>query len=476
MSKERQRRTRRLRRLIRGRRLLGSIAGIAGCLLWGGLLAVNAWRSWRQDPQLLPVVLLALIGLWLVVAPLCGISLGMRSRRNRLPVWVLCLCCAVLAGCERSDPEPSPSYRTLIVYLAADNDLDGELPARMEALADGWRPGMEVLVYADTGEGASLCRLEGRPKGVELCTLESYGVENSASAETLGRVLRTVWERYPASGYGLLFFSHASGWLPQGTLEDPGAASRSVGRDEGAAGAEIGLADFAVAIPRGMPLDYVVFEACLMAGAEVALELAGHTDFLLASSAKLLRPGFLPLYKEGLSVLASNNAPAEEALAAFGQRYMNYVRTRYTGAYRSATLSVLRTGAMPALAAAVREASGGRAGQTADGALLAGLQRFDRPGFYGDTPAAARFFDLEEYMERLATDAGALAGFRQALAAAVPWADATERFMSGDGSLYNGFDIRRHCGLTVYVPRAEFPALNASYTTTAWWQALNGGG
>ena len=57
---------------------------------------------------------------------------------------------------------------------------------------------------------------------------------------------------------------------------------------------------FAAAIPEGMPLDYIAFEACLVAGAEVALELCGRTELLLASSAELLVPGFRPLYGDCL--------------------------------------------------------------------------------------------------------------------------------------------------------------------------------
>lgn len=446
-----------------------------------------------------------------------------------------------------------------------DNDLSDEYEARLGALTSGWRPGMEVWVYADTPKGASLSRLEGRTEGVQLRTVESYGQENSASGAVLGRVLRTVWERCPAEGYGLLFFSHATGWLPQGTLERPssatasvspsagtasrhrmaasdpvpsslavstddrglpapafpadgkvapgpvsgsaqlrssgpvlspssasapvpgsalslatqprGSSTRSVGRD---GSDEIAPDEFASAIPAGMPLEYIVFEACLMAGAEVAMELSGRTQAVLASSAELLVPGFRPVYDEGLELLTSRRGSAAEALAAFGRRYMEYVRSECTGVYRSATLSVIRPDAMPALAAATREATAGGAGDMAPAGWLEPLQRFDRPGQYGDRPAAARFFDLEEYVSLLAAQSGtgeeATARFRTALSEAVVWSDATEEFMGGVSAGFGGFRIAHHSGLTTYVPRAEFPGLNDAYTGTAWWRAVNSNG
>lgn len=370
------------------------------------------------------------------------------------------------AGCTKELTETPPSRRPLVVYMALDNDLRGEFSSRLAALRAGWRPGMELWVYADTPEGASLGRMESTSGGAELRTVESYGAENSASGATLERVLRTVWERSPAPGYGLLFFSHATGWLPAGTLGHP-SGSRSVGSDHGS---EIELESFSAALPEGMPLDYVVFECCLMAGAEVALALAGHTDWVLASSAEVVEPGFRPLYAENLALLTDGGRPVEEQLAAFGQRYMAHVRT-LSGTGCSATLSLIRTSSMPALAEAVRRVTRGFADEEGRDTPPAGLQHFDRPGAYGDRPAAARFYDLEAYVEACLADPDAEAAFRGALADAVVWRDATERFLGGDGSPYKGFDIGRHSGLTLYVPRGEFPALNETYRRTAWWQA-----
>ncbi|WP_418386903.1 clostripain-related cysteine peptidase [Alistipes dispar] len=370
------------------------------------------------------------------------------------------------AGCTKELTETPPSRRPLVVYMALDNDLRGEFSSRLAALRAGWRPGMELWVYADTPEGASLGRMDSTPEGVALRTVERYGEENSASGATLERVLRTVWRLCPSDGYGLLFFSHATGWLPEGGLQAP-LVSRSIGLDQGS---EMSLDAFVSAIPSGMPLDYVIFEACLMAGAEVALALAGHTDWVLASSAEVVEPGFRPLYAENLALLTDGGRPVEEQLAAFGQRYMAHVRT-LSGTGCSATLSLIRTSSMPALAEAVRRVTRGFADEEGRDTPPAGLQHFDRPGAYGDRPAAARFYDLEAYVEACLADPDAEAAFRGALADAVVWRDATERFLGGDGSPYKGFDIGRHSGLTLYVPRGEFPALNETYRRTAWWQA-----
>ena len=43
----------------------------------------------------------------------------------------------------------------------------------------------------------------------------------SASAETLNEVLTFVHEKFPATGYGMLFTSHGTGWVPAGYASDP---------------------------------------------------------------------------------------------------------------------------------------------------------------------------------------------------------------------------------------------------------------
>ena len=82
-------------------------------------------------------------------------------------------------GCTKELTERPPSRRPLVVYMALDNNLREEYSSRLAALRAGWRPGMELWVYADTPEGASLGRMESAPEGVTLRTVERYGAEGA---------------------------------------------------------------------------------------------------------------------------------------------------------------------------------------------------------------------------------------------------------------------------------------------------------
>lgn len=393
-----------------------------------------------------------------------------RIGRELLLLTGLLLCSCI--DDEYEGPDPDLPARTVLAYMAGDNNLSGETAQKIEAMRRGWGwTGSKLLVYEDRkGEGARLLRIRGGCAVTPtpyIETVREYGVENSASAGTFGRVLREVMTEYPADSYGLVFFSHASGWLPAGNLQNP---TRSLGWDDGypqgeLSHAEMELADFAAAIPDGA-LDFIVFETCLTAGVEVAYELRGKADYMLASSAEILSPGFTPVYPTALRQLFDTSQGVEESLTAFGGAYMNYVNT-LSGNYRSATLSVIDIREIPLLAVRMREILGNSSDDTAPD--ITDLQHFDRPGSYGDTPALPRYFDLKAWVERLGTPEQ-YAVFGEQLKRVVKWNVSTESFLLSQ----NGFTIDEHSGLTTYIPQPEFPKLNEAYRHTAWYRAVWG--
>ena len=371
---------------------------------------------------------------------------------------------------EYEGPDPDLPVRTILVWLGGDNNLSDETGRKIEALRQGWTyTGNKCLIYQDSRDGARLLRLRGGCRTTPTPYVEivrEYGAENSASPATFARVLREVADAYPADSYGLIFFSHASGWLPAGTLQNPQKRTRSIGVDDGGTGrAEMEIAEFAAAIPDGM-FDFIVFETCLTAGVEVAYELRGKSDYMLASAAEIVSPGFTPVYPSALRLLCNTAVETRTALEAFGHAWMNYVATNYTGARRSATLSLIDIDETSPLAARTQAALRTRSAEAPD---LSRLQQVDRPGRYGDSPALPRFFDSDEWVEEVA-DPDEYEAFRAQLERTVVWKAATETFMAGQ----NGFTVRRHSGLTTYVEQDAFPDLNQAYRRLSWSGAVYG--
>jgi hypothetical protein len=312
-----------------------------------------------------------------------------------------------------------------------------------EAIRKGFIPrNTAVVIYHDPANATPvLTELKNRNGQTVLDTMAVYEEENSASETVFARVIGDVKEKYPAKAYSLLVFSHASGWLPPGALNNPGGV-RSIIMD-GNAGME--MAAFARAIPDHM-FDCIVFEACFMAGIEVAYELKDKTDYILASSAEIVSPGFTKIYPDALGRLLEGNltAFAEEAFAYFD---------RLSGEMRSATFSIIRTEDLQPLAAFV--AANCRLDRPVD--ILA-VQRFDRNASF------RLFFDFEDYYSRLLDSDAQRTELQQLVNRCVIWKKATPSFLIHS----NGFPLNRHSGLTAYIPQENFPALNSRYERTAF--------
>lgn len=65
-----------------------------------------------------------------------------------------------------------------------------------------------------------------------------------------------------------------------------------------------------------------------MSGIEVAYELRNKTDYLLASSAELLVPGYAPVYPTAFQYLFDTSLGVPQALEKFAGSYFNYIDTR----------------------------------------------------------------------------------------------------------------------------------------------------
>lgn len=372
---------------------------------------------------------------------------------------------AVLWSCSKNDgpaiiPDPVLPQRTILYYLGTDNNLYIEADEKVEALRLGFPGGNNRLViykdklntppelleiYADEKAGENLIR-----------TVKTYTDQNSASGETFQLVLRDVEQLFPAASYGLILFSHATGWLPPGALIRPEARLKQMGippiRTYTVAMDgydELGLTAFAAAIPHGF-FDFIAFEACFMAGIEVLYELKDKTDFIVSSSAEIVSPGFLPVYEESLHLLYEPRAD----LAGFAEAYFNFWDSQ-RGDYRSATITVANTARLPRLADWVKQ----YAAHNVTAGDLSDIQHFDR------YPDHRLFFDFADYYQRKA-ETDAAAQLDELLKSIVTYRAATPEFILGQ----QGFQINRHSGITTYIAQARFAKLNTAYRALAWYK------
>ena len=370
---------------------------------------------------------------------------------------------------EDEKQEPKDLERVVLIYCAGDNNLSYSLGKIAEQISKGWEyTGNRCLIYYDSkNDVPKLLSIRGgccENPTPYIEVVESYEEENSASAAVLERVIKRVKELHPAPSYGLIFTSHASGWLPEGSLKNP---TRSIGQDNDLGSmadgsSEIELCDFAKAIPDST-FDYIIFEACLMAGVEVAYELKNKTAYILASSAELLEPGFVNVYSKTHRYLMNNKLSIPKALESFATDYYKHTMEQ-SGAWQATTLSLIKTSELEKLADISTKVF---TSESENKINIKNLQRFDRPGSYGDSPASPKYFDMQEYIEQLSPSEQNIQ-FAEQMEKTVIWKAATPEFMI----TYNGFKIKRHCGLTIYIPQTLFPDLNEAYENTTWQKKI----
>lgn len=387
---------------------------------------------------------------------------------NKISTVIILLIFCLSSCVEGEREEPKDLERVLLIYCAGDNSLSSSLASIAEEIRKGWEyTGNRCLIYYDAVDDVpKLLSIRGgccETPTPYIEVVESYEEENSTSPEVFARVIHRVKEQHPAPSYGLIFTSHGSGWLPEGALQNP---TRSIGQDKdlgttASGSSEMEISDFVKAIPGDITFDYIIFEACLMAGIEVAYELKDKANYILASSAELLVPGFKDVYSIAHRYLMNNNLSTSAALSSFARDYYDHILELDLGlVYQSTTLSIIKTADLEKLAEISANILAREGEMKVD---INSLQHFDRPGIYGDYPVSPKYFDMEEYIENIATP-DEFEEFTGQLSKAVIWKEASPTFMIGAG----GFPIKRHCGLTIYIPQALFPKLNEAYKHTAW--------
>lgn len=385
---------------------------------------------------------------------------------------------AVLAAvsCKGMKEEGMDIGSTVLIYIAADNNLAPNARQNIEdIISSGAVPeyfddgeGDVLLVYADiSGEVPVLMRLSRDRYGEILKeTVKEYDADqNSMSDSVMHQVLSYAAALFPSEHNGLVLWSHGTGWLPEGfysnpvtgsggtavpmnMAEDPFAACvKSFGAD---GKEEMDIKDLVRALP--VHYSYILFDACLMGGVEVAYELRGSCDYFLGSAAEILAAG-MP-YMKVTECLMDGRRPALEDLCRL--YYEHY-------ADKGATIALVDTRALDNLASACRDVFESGAGMIPF-LDMDDIQRY----FRGDRHW---FYDLDDLISRLAVPEQYVV-FTSALDAAVLYKKSTPVFTVSTGWSSDSFPIKTFSGLSTYVPNPENSYLDEYYCTLSWNKAV----
>ena len=207
---------------------------------------------------------------------------------------------------------------TILVYLAADNDLEPPGVADLNEMEAGIpASGVEVIVLMDRAQGFSNAdgdwtdarvyriRQDGNPETSASPILKKLGEINMGDPAVLAAFVEGGLKAFPAKRTMLVMWDHGGGWAGMAMDDDDGAGGHDqITLPELGAGMAAGLR--AAGVPR---LDIIAFDMCLMAQLETAVEMAPLARVLVASQA--LEPGTGWPYDRVLPLFADPRADAK---------------------------------------------------------------------------------------------------------------------------------------------------------------------
>ncbi len=404
---------------------------------------------------------------------------------KRPALLITAILALLAASCTKEGPVAREVFDDVFIYCGLGyNNLSSALAADLTELSSGDVPyasqSSAVLAYChnlsksggySTPNAPVLIRLYRENGAVVRDTVKTYPSETvSASADAIGTMLSDIRSLYPSKRYGMLFSSHATGWIPPGYRagsESSGIAfvapasvdteagnglyplTKSVGaqyyiENSKTYSEEIDLKDFAAAIP--MHLDYLIFDACLMGGAEVAWELRDVCDRLVFSPTEIISDGMV--YGSMLRHLLSGTRPDLEAVC---EEYYEYYDSQ-SGSRRSASISLVDCSRISTVAE-----------------LFAGIVASRREGFDNLDRSTVQpyfydskkwYYDLRDAAKQAGASREELASLDRALAGCVLYHAETPSFFSTP--------LQRCCGLSIYLPSSAYPKLNAYYRSLGW--------
>lgn len=370
----------------------------------------------------------------------------------------LCLSITFCMSCSHKSELPKPeleSERTVIVYVVAENSLAynavEDSMEMVKAVKD--IPGnCNLILYIDRNKLPTISVMNSK-NGVKLWRRYTREL-NSADSLTMLRTLTEVVKGFPSKHYGLVLWSHASGWIPK---------RKTFGIDNNRndnfsnSGTELEIPALRGILEQLPHMDFILSDACLMQTVEVAHELRNVTDYLIGSPSEI--PGEGAPYDRIMMPMMQGNA------IDIAEQYYQYFADR-----QGVALSVVDCRQMDSLAIVtapiVDSIWAGRS--EAD---TRGVQRYHTFETSLHRPEAQ---DIRGMMYQMLPDS-IYQKWNQILQRTVVWHKATYSW----DTVYKGnehhtlTDSEHYSGLSMFVPQEKYKPYgwNEAFHNTSWYRA-----
>ena len=386
------------------------------------------------------------------------------------------------SACSKDDETPpivSPyvESRTVMVYMVAENSLNKNVWADVQEMLVGMNNDTlsandRLVIYLDDVKLPRIYVVDKTTKITqfsELVPVMTYENDvNSSSAEQLGTFIDYVKSNYPAESYGLVMWSHASGWTPSNFSGDMYSETptkrKSFGVDNGKNttnnnGNQMNIDDMA-SVLQGNAFDFIFFDACVMQTIEVAYELRNVAKWLIASPAEIPASG--ANYKTMSRAMFLKEDYVDQMLTVYKHEYSN--------AY-GIVVSAVNTEALDDYAAYMKSVVAAHRSEMMK-LNISSMLNYIRYGSW--TTAYPDFLDMQGIMLKVLDDEE----YAQ-------WKEETDKLITcvHTGRWYSGYpkstiaiDDAQCCGMSMFIPFEKYTysyeSFNEKYLKTSWAQAV----
>ena len=400
------------------------------------------------------------------------------------------------------------SRRVLLFYESGYNDLAGYLDSDMnQELVQGFIPTARrqdnvLLVFSKLMNKGNYVPVksylrrvytdgEGKMRSDTLLTMGESTVINSTS--TMQKVLSFVKETFPAKGYGMVFSSHGSGWLPEGyyfspskfekehadelegeetgisqmafaadvpqndITEDPFyGMTRSIGmetyRHNGVSySKELDIDEFAEGIP--FHLDFLLFDMCFTAGIELFYALKDKADIICGSACEVLANGMFDYTKISDYLIGSAEPDVTGLLKESFDLY-----DKSSGVYRSSTVMIARTDGLDHVADVCSRLFEKYRTQ------ISGIDTYSVQPYHRNSTGRRYFYDIVDIFRQCGAEETDILELSEALDACTVFKANTPEFMSE-------ITFRTYSGVSMFLPNSGTPLLRQYYRKESWNKA-----
>ena len=398
----------------------------------------------------------------LTIHPMLSVK-NIRKSFTVCCLTLLSICPAILSSCSKDEPTPisDDSSRSVLIYIAAENSLYSYASADVQEILSAvsvMGDNDHVILYVDD---RSLPRIYDINKNTTALTLsnltpvKSYSEDmDSASPETLNKVLDYFFTNYSADSYGLVMWSHGSGWIGSSTsaasVKSMSSPKKTFAVDNNSntssnIGSKMNITDMDSVLDNYPKFKYIMFDACFMQSIEVAYELRGNADYIIGSPAEIPANG--APYHKILAPLLADDFSAQTLISD----YYNYY-----GSLSGVVISAIKTDAFDSFVSTMK--------------TIFDKYRFLDVSLYDDCldyymyewnyaigviAKSPDYFDIQGIM-KCVLSSGDYTTWKTAYDKLVPYSFAASSWYSAFGKGYIPVDSEQYGGVSMYLPLSKY--------------------